>query len=472
MKKNIFLYALGICFAFISCSKNDDSNTSSIDFVVAFESPSSGFELGETTKSIPLVFSTPATNSGSITIHYTANNAVYGEDFSTQPAAVNNSFTLPITAGSNQVSFELTKLQDLSEGEEAWITFEITEVNHPSGYTQGNTSTQVNLNEAISLGGQFNPEVGGPNQPNQVYINLSGQKQTAVRRDLWDLAFYSGDSFRVAINGAVYMAVAQLETTDINTVNQAQVADLMELVAVGTFDPGNMQYVDYPGGDINATAIAPISDNDEENKVYLLNLGYEIGTETPEPGTVAITGEQRGWKKIRILKSGEQYLLQYANLNDTSYQTATISKNAGFNFSYFSLTTHQTVAVEPAQDNWDLNFTVFTNEIPGYGSYGYSDFVASNRKGGVTGYLVEGTMTDYQSFTKAQVEPQLFEIDQRFIGGNWRIGGGPDTPPQINENVFFIIKDPEQNVYKLRFTALLNENGVRGYPAFEYELLP
>lgn len=36
---------------------------------------------------------------------------------------------------------------------------------------------------------------------------------------------------------------------------------------------------------------------------------------------------------------------------------------------------------------------------------------------------------------------------------------------------FFVVKDTQENIYKLRFTALLSETGERGFPAFEYQLL-
>ena len=39
------------------------------------------------------------------------------------------------------------------------------------------------------------------------------------------------------------------------------------------------------------------------------------------------------------------------------------------------------------------------------------------------------------------------------------------------DNIFYIIKDPNGNYYKLKFTALLNDKGVRGFPEFKYKLL-
>src|SRR5690606_15175564 len=130
-------------------------------------------------------------------------------------------------------------------------------------------------------------------------------------------------------------------------------------------------------------------------------------------------------------------ILQYANLNDTSYQTAVISKNAAYHFTFFSLNTNNTITVEPAKEKWDINFTVFTNEIPGNGSYGYADFVASNRKSNVSGYMVNTTQVSYESFTAENIDESSFTSDQRFIGSNWRVGGGPNNSPYVDETVFF-----------------------------------
>jgi hypothetical protein len=58
---------------------------------------------------------------------------------------------------------------------------------------------------------------------------------------------------------------------------------------------------------------------------------------------------------------------------------------------FFSFNTESEVSVEPKKNNWDLNFTVFTNEIPGYGTYGYTDFVATNAKMNVQSYKVTET---------------------------------------------------------------------------------
>lgn len=454
----------------VSCSKDDDTAVAE-DFVVAFESPSISFLPEDTSKEIGVVFSRTATESGTISVAYTTEGALYDEDFTLEPQPQNGVLELSFTSGATGASFTFNKLQNPLEGEDVVVNFEIISVSASNGYAQGNTTTEVSLTESAALGGNMNPEVGGPNQPNQVYVDLSTQQQIAINRTSWDLGFYSGNQYRVVLNGSVYMAAAQLEATNIDNVTEADVINLQPLVAVGTFDPANLAYVDNPNGDIDGTAIAAVSENDADNHVYLVNMGYEVGTEVPNPGSIAIAGESRGWMKIRVLRSGDDYVLQYAGLNDTSHQTVTISKNAAVNFSFFSLVNNSIVQVEPQKTKWDLNFTVFTNEIEGAGSYGFADFVAANRKGGVSGYMVEVSDIAYADFTIDNIQNSNFDIDQRFIGSNWRFGGGPDTLPTLNETVYYIVKDTDGNIYKLRFTALLNDDGVRGYPAFEYELL-
>jgi len=318
-----------------------------------------------------------------------------------------------------------------------------------------------------------NPEVGGANQPNQVYVDLSKNETTNIKRDSWDLGFYGGTNFRVSLNGSIFMAAKQLTTSDIDAVTTADVSGFFDMVSVGTFDPLNMEFIDDVEGNINQTAIAEISATDDLNKVYLLNLGYEVGSETPATGSVALNGDPRGWLKIRVLRDGVNYKLLYAELDDITHQEMSIAKNADYNFTFFSFNTDSVVNVEPNRTEWDLVFTSFTNEIPGFGSYGYSDFVVSNAKNEVASYKVDTdvTLISYDDFLLADVVTTSFDSSQRAIGSTWRVGGGPDSDPAIIDTVYYILKDTEGNVYKMKFTALTNAQGERGNPQFQYDLL-
>jgi hypothetical protein len=318
-----------------------------------------------------------------------------------------------------------------------------------------------------SDGAVLQPLVGGSTQPNQVFVDLSTESSQQVNRGSWDLGFYSGSSFRVVINSSVQMAVKKLTTTDIT---QAVEEDLA--VAVGTFDPQNVVFIDEPSGNIAQTAIAEVSDNDAENFVYLVNLGTQIPNIPAATGAINTAGASRGWKKIRVLKSGNQYKLQFADLNASQFTEVNISKNPDYHFTFFSMISNAVVQVEPKKTEWDLNFTTFTNIIPNAGSYFYSDIILTNSRGGTLAYQVlnsEGVT--YDSFTKTMVDESLFSNDQRAIGANWRNGGGPNSLPNVRDDRFFVLKDVTGNYYKIQFISMTNSSGERGNPTFQYAIL-
>lgn len=464
----IQLFLLGILFT--ACNSDDD-NLPTSDFVVAFEQPSIQLTNDLQSREIKLVFSRPAPQNGFVEIVFSSAQASYSEDFYTFPEAVDQSINLSFEEGETEVSFTFEQLTQVLEGEEKSIEFEITEVDVPETVFSGNTRLIVNLSESAALGGSFEAEVGGPNQPNQVFIDLSGQQQTAVARDAWDLAFHSGSANRVILNYSTQMAVGKTEFTNLAEVNQAAVETLIPQITIGNFNPENMIFVDEPSGNLNQTAMNEVSSNPEENHVYILNLGNEIGTEIPQTGSVAVSGAARGYLKIRVLLEDDQYVLQYADLEETEFNEVSIPKSPSFNHTFFNLNQQSIVEVEPEKEQWDLNFSVFTNEIPNAGSYMFTDFILTNRHGGTQAYQVNTDEFSYSEFDFDNVISTNFSNDQRAIGSNWRQGGGPSQAPSLFEDRFFVVKDTQENIYKLRFTALLSETGERGFPAFEYQLL-
>lgn len=339
--------------------------------------------------------------------------------------------------------------------------------------------------EVPTVGATLKESVGGPNQPNQLYLDLSAAESKSVNRATWDLGFSSNSEFRVILNGSLKMAAKKLATSDITL---PQVIDANVSVGGGETLSSN-GFVDNPTGILAGagagigTSIAEISATDADNKVYLVNLGLAISTKVPAIGSVSVDGDARGWKKVRILRSGNGYKIQYADLNSATFTEKTISKDSDFNFSFFSLTTGNTVSVEPAKAKWDLNFTTFTNYIPSQDAdkkpievtYGFSDFVSSNVKGGTQVYQVlVATGGSYADFTKAKVVEANFTVsatDQRVIGSNWRNGGGPTSLPSIRTDRFYVVKDVAGNYYKIKFLSMTNDAGERGNIALEYAIL-
>ena len=469
MKNNLILFLSAITLALASCSDDDTSKTATNS--AAFSVASAN--LTETITPVQILFSEPTKSAGTLTISYTTTAVTYGTDFTTNPESTGNVLSVAFDANANSASFNITKLTEAIEGEVKNVIFKIDAVSINAGIS-GNATTQLNFNETASLGSALAPQTGGPNQENQVFIDLSSGMMTSVPRVSWDLGFYAGDEFRVALNSSVKMSVKELETTNIDAV---QVADESMFISQGS---GNVDQIDAPEGLITGTVIKTISDNNDNNKVYLLNLGSNPLDVAPAIGKDgSASGTHRGWKKVRILKSGNDYKIQYADLNATAHQEVIVTKNAAYNFTFFSFTTNNTVNVEPQKNQWDINFTTFTS-IVNMGTiapYHYADYVLTNLKGNTKAYQVLTSEFAFDSFVLANVNDIKFTEDQRNIGSNWRgtsVTGADGLPASqfvLKTDRFYVIKDAAGNIYKLKFTGGANETGERGYPKFQYILI-
>ncbi len=329
------------------------------------------------------------------------------------------------------------------------------------------------------------PNVGGATQPNQVWIDLSeidpvtkGPVQTFTKRTDWDLALYSGSSFKVVLNSSIMMAAAKIpNVTDFNQVTEATVTTLKTQVQVANFNPANEVYIDDVKGDFPSgyTAIEEIKANDSENGIYLVNMGKEIYTGSVATGSVTTGGDNRGWKKVQIIRVGDGYKVKSADIDGSNYYEVTVTKNVAYNYNFVSLKNKKEIFIQPEKSKWDICFTVFTNTITGAGSYVYADFVNNNNVGGVGAYQVmvtSGSGVDaYNNFKLADVDQSKFIYnDHRVIGANWR-NPVSTNGLEVYGDRFYIIKDSNGYYFKLKFTRLTNLQGERGFPQFEYKPL-
>ncbi|MFH6944398.1 HmuY family protein [Flavobacterium sp. FlaQc-50] len=470
--KNLFLILSFVLLAFTACNSDDNNEGPSVS--VAFAEAS--YNLTSDVTPVQIKFSAPAPSAGSITITFAAKAAVYTTDFTTVPAVVDNKITLPFAQNATSVEFNFNRIKKAIGDEVKNVVFTISSSSINANIA-GNKTIQLNFNETASLGTALAPEVGGPFQQNQVYVDLSSGKMTKIARTSWDLGFYSGtDAFRVVLNSSVKMSAKVLTSTNIDEV---QAEDETMIISQGS---GNLAQIDEPTGDLTKVVIADVSATDANNKVYLINMGSNPGTAAPAVGSEgSASGTSRGWKKVRILRSGSDYKVQYADIKATTHDEIIISKNSAYNFTFLSLIDKKTVNVEPQKNQWDLNFTTFTNSTQGpngLAPYHFPDFVLSNLKGDAFAYqvLVSATVT-FDNFTLANVDTSKFTKDQRNIGSNWRgtsamgPGGIPVSQFVLRTDRFFVVKDAAGNVYKLKFTGGANDKGERGFPKFQYVLL-
>lgn len=464
MKNVYFGFAL-FFLTLMGCS--EDNSSSSTGAMVAFVNNETNITQQDT--KISVVFSKAVAKAGQLVLKVEPMQLEYGKDFVTAPQCTSNTLILPFEANATSVSFTFTKLVDAIEGEVKNVTFTIASVSDDQvAISSTSKSMQLHFNETPVLAKTFVAENGGNTFPNSLYVDLSSGIGTAVNRVGWELGFASGADFRVILNSGINgLAVKQLNTTNIDEV---QVEDAS--VTTGNYEPSSANYVDHPSGHLSGTAIAEISAVDENNKVYLVNLGQSIAS-TPATGTAAaLTGTARGWKKVRILRSGNGYKLLYANIESTTHNEIIIPKSSDYNHSFYSLISNTIVKAEPLKNKWDLLFMPYVGYTLNGSvnvSYFFADAVLTNHLNGTKAYVVPTSEKTYAEFTLDHVVASKFNLDtameRRAIGTNWRV-----TYPaaSVKTDRFFVLKDAAGNIYKIKFNALLSSNGSRGTTTFEY----
>lgn len=432
------------------------------DNLAAFEATEKGFEGEETEIKIALTRAVDAATSISVALTPTQLN--YDTEFTTTPAAANNTITLSVPAGQSAVSFKVNKKTGvLLDGDES-IAFKIASVSTPV-LVGANSALKLSFKAIISEGTgiQLNGIAGseaGSSAANSVFLDLSANVQTPVLRDSWDLGFFNGADFRVTINGTNGASAWAVNKSDINAVSDKDFS--IDSLAVGQ-GQGKLSLVDDASGDITKTVIAAVFATDADNKVYILNRKGGSGSALPLADLY----------KIRILRKGTGYTLQYAKVNETTFKTLDITKDAAYNFEFVSLEQGVTVDVEPAKDRWDLRWgysMYFTAAGPGVIlPYGFSDLVFINNLGGVEAAEVLTTTATYDAFAESNLTGITFSKSADAIGSKWRATTGTIG---VKTDRFYLIKDPAGNIYKLKFISFhANDGGERGKPKLEYKLV-
>ncbi len=327
-----------------------------------------------------------------------------------------------------------------------------------------------------ATGSIVDPNVGGENQPNQVFVDLSTTTQTSVSRNSWDLGFYTGTEFRVILNNSASALARAIDATDLDAVTAADTvgfASQLDIDAIfgalfgppPAWLPEAASWTDDPSGDLTKTAIAEVNATASNNQVYIINRG-----KNPD-------GTQRGWMKIRVIQNSGGYTLQYASIGASTFSELDITKNTDFDFVFVNLDNGM-VSVAPEADDWDFSFTVFTNllqvdattSIP----YAFKDFILTNaNRVDVATVEITSDIT-YENFAFGSIASLEFSNSATAIGSGWRTvaqpGSGQETG--VKDDIFYVIKDTGDNYYKLRFTRLVDAtSGERGNPQFQYELL-
>lgn len=440
--KKFFYLSLVLAGLFATSCGDDDPPLA--DNTVNFSATELGISETESSKSFTINIDRTESSDVTININVTATGVVYGNDFTTTPAAAGNAISATIKAGSTSTTVEVKKLAKLLDGDES-INFEIGSAT--GGLVLGEKkSLKLTFGAIISTGSTMTLQggEGGSAAVNSVFVDFSGNEQTSVARASWNFGFSTGADFAVILNNTTGSTAVEATNQNLETIISetaaTEYANKLKFGQEGAFD-----IIDDISGDLTKSVI-------KEGKVYIVNLG---DNQTP-------------LYKVKVTKKdADTYTIQYAKSNESAVKSINISKNAAYNFMYASITEGKVVNVQPEKAKWDIEWTRTAYKTGTY-PYFFSDFVYINAAGGIQAAEVLTSVTEYAKYSTSDVASTKFSSEIDVIGSKWRNGGGPNKAPSIKEDRFYVIKDGAGNIYKLRFTSM---GKTRGYPEIEYALV-
>lgn len=450
--KKLFYILLGTALTFGACKKSDPALP---DNTINFSATTQGFESSATSTTITLSLSRTTDVAIPVTLGLTTTGVTYGTEFTTEPAATNGTIALTIPAGSNSVSLKINKAANVFLNGNESLSFTVKTAGNPIVLGTSNT-VKLSFAAITSTGTTLtlNGGDGGASAVNTVFVDLSANSQASPKRASWDLGFYGGDDFRVILNNTTAASVIAINKTDINAVSASDVT--IANLELG-FGKGTFSIFDDVNGDLTKTAIAQVSATDADNKVYVINRVGGSGT------TAAVADLY----KVRILRANGGYTLQYAKLNETTFKTISIAKNASYNFNYVSFDAGA-VTVEPTKDHWDIQWT-YSIYFTGTRPYAFSDLVFTNYLGNVQTAEVLTSTVSYDAFAESNLSAVTLSNSRNTISSFWRATTGTVG---VKTDRFYVVKDAAGNVYKLKFISFTTQDGGnRGYPVIKYDLV-
>ncbi|MEY3343642.1 MAG: hypothetical protein RL090_1326 [Bacteroidota bacterium] len=294
----------------------------------------------------------------------------------------------------------------------------------------------------------------GVNYDNQVYVDFKTGSQKSVPYRSYDLSFETdANGFRIYLNTGKFMFVANSGDTSMTSADST--------------------------GKTWKTETEHLYDDSTAFGDYRDALGVSKGeTYIIDRGRAEHFGSAR-WRKMKILEvTATNYRIRFSNYNNTGVTDFVIPKNTEYSLMYFSFENGGgLVDVAPKKNEWDVVFTKYTYTY-------YSEPVTSPYRH----YLVTGALLNkwsgcvneqyrkdstvnyvpFDSFDATHLPDVSFNSLAGKIGFSWK-----DYDFSLGfiiiPNRFYLVRDTEGFVYKIRFYDFYDSQGNKGAAKFEYK---
>jgi hypothetical protein len=282
---------------------------------------------------------------------------------------------------------------------------------------------------------------------NQVFFDLNTNLEVASSSVLdWDLSFESSSGgWTIRLNSSKFMLAGNSGDTLFN-------AELLEEELDMKFDKSD--------GNTDSTAMADwyvISEDSAWSMryIYLVNRGSD-----PQ-------GNDLGQKKLQLDMLGEDFVMRYANPDNSQDTTVIIERDPSMNRVYYSFEEGM-VQIAPLPDQWSLLFSRYTTMLVTDEGEDYPYLVvgALLNSNGVVAAL--DTIHDFMEMDINDIPDLVFTTREDVIGYEWKYYNFDAGVYTIEPGMHYVIRDRDGFYYKLRFVDFYSDQGVKGYPTFEF----
>lgn len=293
----------------------------------------------------------------------------------------------------------------------------------------------------------------GVNYDTVVFVSLtSGVVKSSAVKD-FDLAFdAAAESKNIFLNTGKYMFAWRTHCTDMMNTDTTGLNWLT--------DSDNML------GDSTVFGNNMISNYNANPNIVIVDRGKfnHIGSDR--------------YRKVQVVSiDSVSYTIRYSKLNNTDYHEFVVMKDNAYSQVYFSFDNGgKMVNIAPLKNQWDMMFTRYIHtywDEPLQFRYYSVNGVITNRWNNTTcAILKKDSLPNYmpfENFNHNNISVYPFHNTGNIIGFEWKFFNFNDNKYYITPDMYYIVKDKDEQYYKLKFYDFYNSTGVRGYPAFCYQ---
>lgn len=289
----------------------------------------------------------------------------------------------------------------------------------------------------------------------QVYFDFSsGQIASTNKNSDWALEFECGEfGYHIKTNTADYIMVARTGSTNIDSI----FSDISEFI----------WRADKSDGNPDSTAVGEWLSFESDSPMYN-NEVYIIGRFDGLSYTPL--------KKVQFIYMDDlSYKIRIGNLDEINTDTTLITKVNTINYIQFSFENNTTIQLEPQKDEWDILFTQYHTILYTEDSIRTPYFVRGVL---LNPYNVDAALDSINRFedinySTAVQEYYINQLDA--IGHDWKSvtvdQASNSAEYKVRPGYTYIIKDTNNDLYKMRFKSFFNDSGQKGYPSFEFAKL-